>query len=83
MKEEFKKILGKHIRRRRQELNLTIEELSLRTDIDDKHLGRIERGEKLPNSFTLAKLQLILNLNSDVYLSEFKELFNKNNQQEK
>lgn len=68
--EFFKKVVGKHIRDKRLELNLTLEQLSQLTSFDDKHLGRIERGEKLPNAYTLAKIQIVLSLNSDSYLAE-------------
>lgn len=71
--ELFKEIIGKHIRAKRLELEFTLEDLAQLASIDDKHLGRIERGEKLPSSYTLSKLQIALSLNSDIYLSEFKE----------
>jgi len=69
----FKQILGKHIRKKREEKGLTIQEVAFDINMDDKHLGRIERGKKLPSSFTLAKIQLEIDLHSDEYLHEFKE----------
>ena len=72
-RELFKEIVGKHIRERRLELGITLEHLAEQIGRDDKHLGRIERGEKLANSFTLGIIQIELSLNSDVYLSEFEE----------
>ena len=75
-------MLGKQIRRRRQELNMTLEELADKSQIDEKHLGRIERGEKLPNAFTLTSLQSALKLSSDVYMPEFEELCKKYSQEE-
>lgn len=67
----FTQILGKSIRQKRMEKGLTIEQLADRAEIDPDHLGRLERGEKSPRAFTLGKIQLVLNLNSDVFLQEF------------
>lgn len=72
-RELYKEIVGKHIRERRSELGITLEHLAEQIGVDDKHLGRIERGEKLPNSLTLGIIQIALSLNSDAFLSEFKE----------
>jgi len=72
-RELYKEIVGKHIRAKRLELEITLEHLAEQIGVDDKNLGRIERGEKLPNSLTLGLIQIALSLNSDVFLSEFEE----------
>jgi len=70
-KDLFVTILGKHIRRKRKEKNFTLEELAQKVNIDDKHLGRLERGEKEAGAYTLGLLQITLDLNSDEYLNEY------------
>ena len=72
-RELFKEIVGKHIRERRLELEITLEQLAEQIGADDKNLGRIERAEKLPNSHMLGNIQIALSLNSDSFLSEFEE----------
>lgn len=57
------------------------QELSERTGIDDKHIGKIERGEKEVGGHTLGILQINLGLNSADYLNEFIEM--KTQQKEK
>lgn len=70
-KDLFLTILGKHIRRKRKQRQLTLEELAEEINGNDKHLGRLERGEKEASSYTLALIQIALDLNSDDYLNEF------------
>lgn len=64
--ELFSRILGKHLRLQRNMKELTLEKLAERTNIDDKHLGKIERGEKMPSSYTLFKLYNGLDIKVDV-----------------
>lgn len=70
-KELFTSILGKHIREKRLEKNFTLNRVAYETNIDEKHLGRLERGEKEPGAYTLGLIQIALNLNSADYLNEF------------
>lgn len=69
--ELFKRILGQCIRRKRHSVGQTLESLAYDIQMDDKHLARIERGEKCPSSYTLALIQIALDINSDDYLKEF------------
>lgn len=78
----FKQILGKHIRQQREEQHLTLQELAFRICMDDKHLGRIERGEKLPSTYTLAKIQLEIDLSSEGYLREFEATRKEGNEED-
>lgn len=55
-KEIYMYILGNHIREKREELNLTQEELAENALLDPNHMGRIERGEKEPGSYLLWKI---------------------------
>lgn len=70
-KEILQKIIGQSIRFKRTEQKLTIAKLASITNLDDKHLGRLERGEKLPNAKTLIKLQIALNLSSDELIKKY------------
>jgi transcriptional regulator with XRE-family HTH domain len=47
---------GPEVRRRRQELGLTIEELAERADLSTNYLGAVERGEKNPSLTTVAAI---------------------------
>lgn len=69
-KELFAMILSKHIRSRRLQLDLTLDQLSSMTGVDDKHLGKIELRKKLPNSHTLGKIIVALDLNLNAVLNE-------------
>lgn len=71
----YKENLGMLIRRKRQAMGLTKSELAFRTGLDDKHIGNLERGTKLPNSFTLAKIIVALDLDLNPLLSEFEKLY--------
>lgn len=58
----------------------SLEELAEDVDLDDKHLGRLERGEvsKGPQSFTLYRLCRTLNINAGQLFDEIeKEIENK------
>lgn len=70
-KQLFTQILGKHIRYKRQAQQLTLAQLAEDINMDDKHLSRIENGEKCPNAYTLALIELRLGRLSDNYLQEF------------
>lgn len=59
---ELKKRLGQQLRKYRKLKQLTIEEVAEKAGISDKHLGRIERGEKDPSATMLIKLTQVLNV---------------------
>lgn len=69
--ELFKEILGHCIRKRRISMRLTLENVADQLKMDDKHLDRIESGEKVPSAYTLALLQIALNIHSGDYLNDF------------
>lgn len=66
-------VFGAYIRRKRQEHGLTLEKLADEIYADEKHLGRIERGEKEPKLFIIAKLHRRLSLNSKEYIAEYEK----------
>lgn len=74
--EIFKQILGKCIRKKRLSEGMTLENLADQLKMDDKHLARIERGEKRPSAYTLALIQIALDIHSDEYVLEFKQAIN-------
>lgn len=74
-KKWFRKHLGIEIRERRVELEKTLDNLAYQTGIDSKHLGKIENGIKLPNSFTLGKIDAVLDLDLDQFRRTFKQKF--------
>lgn len=61
----LKRIIGNYIRLRRQEKNLTLEQLAEKANSNDKYIGQIERGEKLPSVQMLFKLSDSLNMDLD------------------
>lgn len=48
--------VGRVIKQRRLMRELTISELSARSGVSTSHLGRIERGERLPSAIVLQKI---------------------------
>ncbi|MDX8363777.1 helix-turn-helix transcriptional regulator [Cytobacillus sp. IB215665] len=81
-REIFGKAVGKYVRLRRFSKKLTLEDLAEITDLDDKNLGKIERGEKIPTTFTLYKLHKGLDMSVDSLFEQVTEelkALNKNN----
>jgi ribosome-binding protein aMBF1 (putative translation factor) len=54
--ELFAKVLGKHLRLRRMMKGMSLEDLAELANLDNKNLGRIERGTISPMSQTLFKI---------------------------
>ena len=52
--------LGRRIRERRRELDLSQEELAEKTGISTSFIGHLERAEKIPSLETAVKLSLAL-----------------------
>jgi transcriptional regulator with XRE-family HTH domain len=72
-RELYAKALGKHLRLGRYAKNLSTGELADITDMDSVHIGRIERGETLPELPTLDKLNKGLNLSLDRLVKDIEE----------
>jgi transcriptional regulator with XRE-family HTH domain len=64
-KELFNHIIGQAIRDHREKHHMTLEQLASITQLDEKHLGRLERGEKTPLLPTFYKITIALNLSVD------------------
>jgi len=56
------KEMGKRIRTRRRELNITQEQVAERAGISTSFIGHIERGEKVASVETLATLSEVLDM---------------------
>lgn len=66
----FEQLLGKYLRRIRMQQRNSLEEVAEMADLSATHLGRIERGEKLPSTYTLYKLKIALNFSVDQMFNE-------------
>jgi transcriptional regulator with XRE-family HTH domain len=55
-KQEFLNRLGKAIRVRRVEVELTQEQLANQSDLDRSYVGGVERGERNVSIFNVAKI---------------------------
>lgn len=71
LREEF----GALIRIKRLELNYTEEFVAGKSGLDPKHIGKIERGEKLPNMHTAIRLLFVLDLTITHLTEEFGEKY--------
>ncbi|MFB4163919.1 helix-turn-helix domain-containing protein [Alteribacillus sp. JSM 102045] len=69
----FAKVLGRFLRLRRMEQDKTLEKLASIAHINDKNLGRIERGEKIPKAHTLFQIVIALNLTNVTFSDILKE----------
>ena len=59
---ELEEIIGKVVRRERQDRRLTIKELGDKADLSEIYVGEIERGQKYPSSNVLESLARALEL---------------------
>lgn len=71
--ELFAKTLGRFLRVRRLEQDQTLEKIASIAHINDKNLGRIERGEKIPKADTLFQIVMALNLTNTTFNKILKE----------
>lgn len=67
-KDLFAVTIGENIRKKRLKHMLTINELAESANIDEKNLNRIELGERVPSTYTLAKIAGALSIDpGDLY----------------
>ena len=57
--------IGKRIRKRRNELKLTMEQLAEKIGLTTGYVGNIERGESVPSIDTLVRIANSLSVNMD------------------
>lgn len=55
-------------------MNLTLEELAEKADLDANNISRLERGETLPSITTYIKLTLALKIDQNNYLELFEKV---------
>ena len=60
--------IGKHIARRRKELNLKQSEVEERADLAYKYLSNIERGVSIPSTEVIMRLAIALDTTPDEFL---------------
>jgi len=58
----FNKRLGSKLRSIREQKGLTISILAQKSDVNEKYIGKIERGESSPSVYIIKKLAKGLNL---------------------
>lgn len=76
MDKVFKKLLGKHLRKRRKEFKWTYARLADETNLDEDHIGKIERGVKEPFTSTLFKLAIALDLDVNQVFKDIQQEYN-------
>jgi transcriptional regulator with XRE-family HTH domain len=64
------KVLGKNIRRLRQQKSMTQEELAFEAEIDLTYMGGIERGRRNPSLLVMARIAEALSVPLGKLLSE-------------
>nr|WP_155667125.1 helix-turn-helix transcriptional regulator [Ornithinibacillus caprae] len=68
--ELFNRLIGEAIRKSRKNLNKTLDQVASDTQLDDKHIGRLERAEKSPSLYTFFKLYRELDFSADEIFQE-------------
>ncbi|EKN68625.1 hypothetical protein M670_03577 [Schinkia azotoformans MEV2011] len=74
----FRNLFGKTLRQKRYEgskKKLTLSEFVSKTDLDDSYIGKIERGEKLPDALTLYKIFVGRGISIDQLFNDMKPQF--------
>lgn len=70
-KQRYTTLLGKHIQKKRDALDMTQAQLAENADISTKHLGNIERGVREPRAFILGKIEHELDIDKKAIFKEF------------
>ena len=73
---DIKEILGKRIKKLREEIGLSQEELALRIKLHPSFISMIEKGKRLPSLYTIEEIATALNMT-------LSELFNFTTQKSK
>lgn len=75
--EEIRKTMGSKMREARKKKGLTQEEVAEICNLDDKHIGKLERGEKTPLVTTLFKYWKATDIDVNRLFQELDELERK------
>ena len=70
-KEALAKKVGIHLKKIRQNKDLTLGELGLRGDVDKYELSKIENGKKVINLYTLLKICEALEITMEDFFKGF------------
>ena len=68
--QDWRAILGKNVRRVRQQKGLTQEELAFEAEIDLTYMGGIERGRRNPSLLVIARIAKALSVAPAKLLAE-------------
>jgi transcriptional regulator with XRE-family HTH domain len=68
--QDWRGILGKNVRRLRQQTGLTQEELAFEAEIDLTYMGGIERGKRNPSLLVMVRIAKALSVPVSKLLSE-------------
>lgn len=71
----FDKNIGELLRKSRKTKGLSQFEVAARTQGDDKHYGKLENGVKSPSLITSLKIAHVLDLDTNLFLQEFRKIF--------
>ena len=74
----LQRAIGNVIRRQRELMNKTIDEVAWGVETDTLHLSKIERGEVEVYSYLFTKLQLYLDFTFNDYLEEYQRMLDEN-----
>jgi transcriptional regulator with XRE-family HTH domain len=78
----FAELLGKLLRRRRIEMDMTQAEFAWITKMSEEGYGRIERGESIPTSLTLSRIHNNTGISIDRIFQEIDRIDKKNKPEE-
>jgi transcriptional regulator with XRE-family HTH domain len=67
---DWKAVLGRNVRRLRQQKGLTQEQLAFEAEIDLTYMGGIERGRRNPSLLVMARIAEALSVSLPKLLSE-------------
>ncbi len=68
--QDWRSLLGRNVRRLRQQKGLTQEELAFEAEIDLTYMGGIERGRRNPSLLVMARIAKALSVPLTKLLSE-------------
>jgi transcriptional regulator with XRE-family HTH domain len=78
----FAELLGKLLKRRRLEMNMTQAEFAWITKMSEEDYGRIERGESIPTSLTLSRIHNNTGISIDRIFQEIGRIIKANKPKE-
>ena len=68
--QDWRKIVGRNVRRIRQEQEMTQEKLAFEAELDLTYVGGIERGKRNPSLLVLARIAKALSVHLTKLLAE-------------